>query len=434
MSVASFLRRLVGGRGSMDGTMQHLFGLCDALLAVSGEYASTALAREALEAFKALDERDRAQFFEALARDYSPSPEAVGHSAASYQADPSPDNLARLQQSVEPLRRELFRRLNMAPGGTAALVAMRTELLKQLKTSPQWRVIDADLLHLLREWFNRGFLRLERIDWRTSALVLEKLIEYEAVHAIQGWRDLRRRLEADRRCFAFFHPQLPDEPIIFIEVALTRSMSAHIQPLLDVASPVTTKDTDCAMFYSITNCQEGLRGISFGNLLIKQVAEELKREFPHMRRFATLSPIPGFRRWLEQKKDERPKELAPLAKLANPDWHVDEVPEALQRLLMRLCAYYLLRAKHGDEPLDPVARFHLGNGAALERLNWMGDISAAGMARSAGVMANYVYSLNEVERNHERYFESHIITTSPAVEKLARECVLAGAAEKGAAA
>jgi malonyl-CoA decarboxylase len=434
MSVASFLRRLVGGRGSMDGTMQHLFGLCDALLAVSGEYASTALACEALEAFKALDERDRAQFFEALARDYSPSPEAVGHSAASYQADPSPDNLARLQRSVEPLRRELFRRLNMAPGGTAALVAMRTELLKQLKTSPQWRVIDADLLHLLREWFNRGFLRLERIDWRTSALVLEKLIEYEAVHAIQGWRDLRRRLEADRRCFAFFHPQLPDEPIIFIEVALTRSMSAHIQPLLDVASPVTTKDTDCAMFYSITNCQEGLRGISFGNLLIKQVAEELKREFPHMRRFATLSPIPGFRSWLEQKKDERTKELAPLAKLANPDWHVDEVPEALQRLLMRLCAYYLLRAKHGDEPLDPVARFHLGNGAALERLNWMGDISAAGMARSAGVMANYVYWLNEVERNHERYFESHIITTSPAVEKLARECVLGGAAEKGAAA
>jgi malonyl-CoA decarboxylase len=322
----------------------------------------------------------------------------------------------------------------MAPGGTAALVEMRKQLLTNLKAHSQWRVIDADLLHLLREWFNRGFLRLERIDWRTSALVLEKLIQYEAVHAIQGWRDLHRRLEADRRCFAFFHPQLPDEPIIFIEVALTRSMSAHIQPLLDIGSPVATAHTDCAMFYSITNCQEGLRGISFGNLLIKQVAEELRREFPHMRRFATLSPIPGFRRWLDLKRDARPKELALLAKLEQPDWHLGEVSDALQRTLLRLCAHYLLSAKHGDEPLDPVARFHLGNGAALERLNWMGDISQAGMSRSAGLMVNYVYWLNELERNHERYWREKAIAASPAVEKLARECLLAGPAEKGAAA
>jgi malonyl-CoA decarboxylase len=434
VSAASFLRRLIGGRGGMDGTVQHLFGLCDALLAVSGEYASTALAREALEAFKALDERGRAEFFDVLARDYSPSPEAVGQSASAYQADPSPDNLARLQESVEPVRRDLFRRLNMAPGGTAGLVEMRSGLLKHLGANPAWRVIDADLLHLLREWFNRGFLRLERIDWRTSALVLEKLSEYEAVHAMQGWRDLRRRLEADRRCFAFFHPQLPDEPIIFIEVALTRSMSAHIQPLLDVASPVTTAHSDCAMFYSITNCQEGLRGISFGNLLIKQVAEELKREFPHLRRFATLSPIPGLRRWLDQKRAENSKELALLGKLEQPDWHAGEVSDALQRTLLRLCAYYLLHAKQENEPLDPVARFHLGNGAALERINWMGDISANGMQRSAGLMVNYVYWLNEVERNHERYFREHTIAASPAVEKMARECVLALAAEKGAAA
>jgi malonyl-CoA decarboxylase len=317
---------------------------------------------------------------------------------------------------------------------------MRKELLKN-KTNPQWRVIDTDLLHLLRQWFNRGFLRLERIDWRTPAIVLEKLIEYEAVHAIQGWRDLRRRLEADRRCFAFFHPQLPDEPIIFIEVALTRSMSAHIQPLLDIGSPVTPAHSDCAMFYSITNCQEGLRGISFGNLLIKQVAEELKREFPHLRRFATLSPIPGFRRWLDQKRNERPAELAPLAKLEQPDWHVGEVSDALQRMLLRLSAYYLLHAKQTDgnepqrqEPLDPVARFHLGNGAALERVNWMGDISESGMLRSAGLMVNYVYWLNELERNHERYFREHAIAALPAVEKLARECLLAATAEKGAAA
>jgi malonyl-CoA decarboxylase len=414
-----------------EGAVHQLFSLCDALLRESGEYTSTALAREALESYQALNKHGREQFFDALARDYSPAPDAVGRAAAAYQANPSPDNLVRMQESVESKRQELFRRLNMAPGGTAALVEMRSSLLKELRTRGEWRVIDADLLHLLREWFNRGFLRLERIDWRTSAIVLEKLIQYEAVHAIQGWRDLRRRLEADRRCFAFFHPQLPDEPIIFIEVALTRNMSAHIQPLLDIASPVRPAHVDCAMFYSITNCQEGLRGISFGNLLIKQVAEELRREFPHLRRFATLSPIPGFRGWLERKRAEKPKELAQLAKLDEPDWHVGEVSDALQRTLLRLCAYYLLQAKQGDEPLDPVARFHLGNGAALERVNWMADISEQGMKRSAGLMVNYVYWLNEVERNHERYWRENAISASPQVEKLARECVLTPPAEKG---
>ena len=430
-----FLRRLFGkGGGGVESAVQQLLELCNALMAESGEYASTALAREAIDAYEALDERGREQFFDILARDYSPSPEAVSQSAAAYQADPSPANLARLFATVEPARQELFRRLNMAPGGTVSLVEMRKELLKSVRTRPHWAVIDADLLHLLRSWFNRGFLRLERIDWRTPAIILEKLIEYEAVHAIQGWRDLRRRLETDRRCFAFFHPQLPDEPIIFIEVALTRSMSAHIQPLLDVSSPVSAANCDCAMFYSITNCQEGLRGISFGNLLIKQVAEELRREFPHLRRFATLSPLSGFRRWLEQKRVERPNELALLSKLDQPDWHLGEVPDTLQRMLMRLCAFYLLKAKQAAEPLDPVARFHLGNGAALERINWMGDISATGMARSAGLMVNYVYWLNEVERNHERYWREKLIATSPALEKLARECPLAAPAEKGAAA
>jgi malonyl-CoA decarboxylase len=247
--------------------------------------------------------------------------------------------------------------------------------------------------------------------------VLEKLIQYEAVHAIQGWRDLRRRLEADRRCFAFFHPQLPDEPIIFIEVALTRGMSAQVQPLLDLKSPVADPaKADCAMFYSITNCQEGLRGISFGNLLIKQVAEELKREFAHLRRFATLSPVPGFRRWLERNADK-----ALLGRIADPAWHLGAVPEDLEKQLTRLCAYYLLHAKQAEEPLDPVARFHLGNGASLERLNWMGDASEQGMARSAGIMANYVYWLAELERNHERYFRDRAVVASPAVEKLVRE-------------
>jgi malonyl-CoA decarboxylase len=388
--------------------------LCEALLAEPAEYAGAALAREALVAYHALDERGREDFFDIVARAFAPAPDAIGRAADAYRADPSPDHLIALQLAVEPARQELFRRLNMAQGGTAALVEMRRLLLKGTKDRAHWRAVESDLQHLLRSWFNRGFLRLERIDWRTSAMVLEKIIQYEAVHAIQGWRDLRRRLESDRRCFAFFHPQLPDEPLIFIEVALTRGMSAHVQPLLDMRAPIAPPAAaDSAIFYSITNCQEGLRGISFGNFLIKQVAEELRRELPQLKRFATLSPIPGFRAWLAARG------APPL--LDDPAWHLGEIPEAVQKSLLRLCAQYLLNAKQGADPLDPVARFHLGNGASLERLNWMGDTSELGISRSAGIMVNYAYRLEEVEENHDRYFREHRIVASSAVQKLARD-------------
>jgi malonyl-CoA decarboxylase len=424
VNVPSLLRRLFGGGGGGgEDATRELAQLCDALLAESGEYASTALAREAVARWRSLEENARELFFGVLAG-YSPPAERLKAAAAAYLVAPSTENLIALQQASESPRRELFDRLNMVPGGTAALVEMRRVLLAKVKARPEWRAIDYDLRRRLRSWFNRGFLRLERIDWRTSALVLEKLIAYEAVHAVQGWPDLRRRLEADRRCYAFFHPQLPDEPIIFIEVALTRGMSARVQPLLDVRAPVgDPAKADCAMFYSITNCQEGLRGISFGSQLIKQVAEDLKREFPHLRRFATLSPIPGLRGWLQ-------KNAAPelLARIADPAWHLGEVPEALEKDLLRLCACYLLSAKQDEEPLDPVARFHLGNGASLERLNFLGDSSESGMARSAGLMVNYVYQLDELEANHERYFREHLVSASSAVEKLARECRLPGQA------
>ncbi|HEU5261903.1 MAG TPA: malonyl-CoA decarboxylase family protein, partial [Gemmatimonadales bacterium] len=304
MSASSFLRRLFGrANGEIHQQTQHLVSLCESLLSEHGEITGVALAREALGCYQTLGEREREEFFDVLAKTFSPSPDAVGRAADAYRADPIPENLIRLQESAESLRPELFRRLNAAPGATAALVEMRRLILKGIAAHPQWKVIDNDLLKLLRSWFNRGFLRMERIDWHTPAIVLEKLMQYEAVHAIQGWGDLRRRLEADRRCFAFFHPQLPDEPLVFIEVALTRGMSARVQPLLEVGSSVSSGDeADSAMFYSITNCQDGLRGISFGNLLIKQVAEELKREVPQLRTFATLSPIPGFRRWLEESR------------------------------------------------------------------------------------------------------------------------------------
>jgi malonyl-CoA decarboxylase len=417
VNVLGFLRRIAGADAAAP--VRELAQLCDALLAESGEYASTALAREAVARLRELDDAAREQFFDVLAAEYSPAEAALKDAAAAYQATPTSDNLIRLQQACESPRRELFDRLNMAAGGTAALVQMRSELLKKIKQHPAWRLLDYDLRRRLRSWFNRGFLRLERIDWRTSALVLEKLIDYEAVHAVQGWPDLRRRLQADRRCYAFFHAQLPDEPIIFIEVALTHGMSARVQPLLDVRAPLgDPMKADCAMFYSITNCQEGLRGISFGNQLIKQVAEDLKSEFPHLRRFATLSPIPGFRGWLE--KNGTP---ALAARIADPAWHLGEIPESVQHELTQLCAYYLVRAKEaGGEPLDPVARFHLGNGASLDRLNFLGDTSESGMARAAGLMVNYVYWLAELEKNHDRYFREHAVNASPAVEKMAREC------------
>jgi malonyl-CoA decarboxylase len=440
MTAASFLRRLLGKmRPGVNHHTQHLVSLCETLLGERGEVSGAVLARDALAVYRLLDERGREEFFNILASEFAPSPEAVGKAADAYRYDPTPENLIQLQELVDSARQELFRRLNMAPGGTETLVAMRGELLRGLKNHPGWRAIDADLLHLFRSWFNRGFLRLERIDWRTPAIVLEKLIQYEAVHAVQGWRDLRRRLEGDRRCFAFFHPQLRDEPLIFIEVALTRGISAQVQPLLDINSPVADPaQANCAIFYSITNCQEGLRGTSFGNLLIKQVAEDLQREFTHLRTFATLSPIPGFRRWLDGTEarvqlsvgPNAEQRLALLAAIDQPGWHTGEVQEPLQKLLMRLCAWYLLHAKHGAEPLDPVARFHLGNGAALERLNWLGDTSGSGMARSAGMMVNYVYRLEDVERNHERYFAEHAVVASRAVEKLARKSPLAAPAEK----
>jgi len=431
MSSWSFVERIFHGFRA-DRRPEHALALCRALIGERGEASGAALAREALAAYRALEEPERARFFDALAAEFSPSADDVDRAAAAYRLAPSAENLQHLQHTVEPARQELFRRLNMAPGGTAALVEMRRQLLAGIDAHPGWQSIDADLVHLLRSWFNRGFLRLERIDWRTPALVLEKLIRYESVHAIQGWADLRRRLQDDRRCYAFFHPQLPEEPLIFIEVALVREISSRVQPLLDVDSPVEDPaQSNCAVFYSINNCQDGLRGVSFGNFLIKQVAETLRRELPRVRKFATLSPVPGFRRWLEGERarlaqgPQGEARMALLAALARPDWPDSEAAGPMRELLLPLCAHYLLHARRGAEPIDAVSRFHLGNGASLERINWLGDTSANGMSRSAGMMVNYLYRLSHVERNHERFVKEHHIEASREVERLAHECPLA---------
>ncbi len=412
-------------------TSRKVIALCRSLLSERGEVSGSRLAAEALDAYQELDDRGRRAFFESLIREFSPDPNEVGRAGDAYRSDPSPEHLARLQKVVEPPRQELFRRLNQAPDGTHILVAMRSQVLQESDRTARLKPIAADLAHLFTSWFNRGFLVLRRIDWRTSAVILEKLIQYEAVHQIQGWHDLRRRLETDRRCYGFFHPALPDEPIIFIEVALTRGLSDKVQALLDPDSHVLDAElAEWAIFYSITNCQEGLRGVPFGSFLIKQVVEDVSKDLPRIKKFATLSPVPGFRKWLLDKAaalQTNPK-FAPfanaVASLDSPQWMEDGAPRAeLQRCLLPLAAYYLTQAKQNQEPLDPVARFHLKNGARLERINWLGDTSASGLQRSAGLTANYVYKLPDVERNHELYVREHKVRASREIEALAKRFI-----------
>lgn len=404
-------------------SIQRIISLSRELLSDGGGIAASRVAADILRSFKSLTPSDRLVFFDLLLRDFSPDPEVVGRAADAYRLDPSPGNLRQLQMVVEPPRQELFRRLNSAPDGTRELIEIRRQVLTEMDAHPQLEPIAADLGHLMASWFNSGFLTLERIDWHSSAVVLEKLIAYEAVHQIQGWSDLRRRLEADRRCYAFFHSALPGEPLIFIEVALTRGMSEGIQPLIEPQAPVGDPElADHAIFYSITNCQQGLRGVPFGSSLIKQVVEDLKKSLPRIRTYATLSPIPGFRKWLDQQPD-----LADLQNMLNqPDAAENRNwPEELRQRLLSVCAWYLLNAKRNREPLDSVARFHLKNGARLERINWMGDSSGRGIKQSFGLMANYVYELENLQRNHEAYTRSGEVATARRVERLARQVVKA---------
>src|SRR3954469_3294652 len=383
--------------------------LCQTLLSHRGEVSGARLAGDLVRMYRSLDAAETDAFLDRLVTKFSADLGSVRAATEQFREDPSQISLIKLQRAVEPPRQELFRRWNFAPGGTGTLVDLRRKLLATLRSHPERAGLDADLLHLFRSWFNRGFLVLQRIDWRTPAVILERLIEYEAVHQIQGWRDLRRRLEGDRRCYAFFHPALPDEPLIFIEVALTHGLPADVQPLIDPASPVSDPSrADTAAFYSITNCQEGLRGVSFGNVLIKQVVDDLGGEFRRLRTFTTLSPVPGFRDWLVSRD----------ARWADVD--ATAASATVQKELTRLCAHYLLHAKRDNEPADSVARFHLANGASLERLNWMADKSPAGLHRSFGLMANYVYQPDDLEPNHEAYAREYRVIASRTIERLAR--------------
>jgi len=408
----------IGGHGHTDSIEE----LSRALMSSRGEAAGVALARRILNAYGGLASEQRLAFFHFLNEAFTPEPEQVRAAAEQYLSDPGEQTLRALTESVEPPLQEFLRRLNMAPGATAEIVGMRTDLLGFLRDHPELQTVDANFVHLLGSWFNRGFLVLQRIDWSTPANILEKIIRYEAVHQIKDWSDLRRRLDPrDRRCYAFFHPSLIDEPLIFVQIALTSDIPGSIQDLLSEERKMNgTREPSTAVFYSISNCQKGLAGISFGNFLIKQVAADLEKEIPSLRTFVTLSPLPGFRRWLERARDGHEldylneQQRAALDIAENDHWWSDEdSAETLRPVLLAACAHYLLLAKTSSGmPADPVARFHLGNGARLERINWLGDVSDKGLRESYGLMVNYQYVLKDIERNHEALVNQGTIAAS----------------------
>ncbi len=422
--------RTRGRRGSAVERSESLVDMCEELVSVRGEASGTALARDILLRFDEMTTGPRIAFFEALAHRFGPDPERIARAVEAWKEKPSDATAAELHASAEPRRQELLRRLNLAPAGTKALVAMREKLMNAMDHREDLAAVDADFVHLFSSWFNRGFLVLRRIDWSTPANILEKIIHYEAVHEIHDWRDLRDRIDPpDRRCYAFFHPALVDEPLIFVEVALTREMSDAVPPILAARrEPIAAERATTAIFYSISNCQRGLAGVSFGSFLIKQVAAEISRELPRLTTFATLSPVPGFARWLKQELTRdvplaiSAEDRTVLAGLDSADWTND--PAAVDQLhepLMRAAATYFLTARTRTRaPVDPVARFHLGNGARLERINWLGDPSPKGLAQSFGIMVNYLYDLDDIEKNHEAYAGSRTIVASSAVKKLAR--------------
>ncbi|MEI8150619.1 MAG: malonyl-CoA decarboxylase [Hyphomicrobiales bacterium] len=426
----ALLDRTRDRRGEPEARSESLAELCEELLTGRGEASGVALAEEILAKYAELTTGPRIAFFEALANRFGPDRDRLDAAISAWQTVPSDKTAADIHAAAEARRQELLRRLNLAPGGTAALVRMREQLLDALDHRADLKAVDADFVHLFSSWFNRGFLVLRRIDLATPAMILEKIIRYEAVHRIRSWDDLRRRIDPpDRRCYAFFHPALLDEPLIFVEVALTREIPDAIAPILSVQRDgVESNRVTTATFYSISNCQRGLAGVSFGNFLIKQVVQEISRENPRLKTFVTLSPAPDFARWLDrERKSENSQALSAedRAALAGLDqqgwWQLPQARQPMQEPMMRAAAWYYPRAKNRRGlPQDAVARFHLGNGARLERLNWVADGSENGLSQSHGLMVNYLYDLDDIEKNHEAYAGGQRVVASGAVRRLVR--------------
>jgi malonyl-CoA decarboxylase len=385
--------------------------LLEKLMGLTGEISALITAREILDRYYALSPDDKVKFFLSLEKNFGAKPELISQSFDKYSKDPSSENLNNLYKDAEPKRIELLRRLNQTPNATHDLVAMRVDLLAFIKDYPNLKVVDGEFRQLFSSWFTRSFLTLSQINWSTSAEVLERIIRYEAVHEIKDWDDLRNRIHPpNRRCFAFFHPALINEPLIFVEVALTNTIPKSISDILEdpLSVPINDRGYTTATFYSISNCQPGLTQISFGNFLIKQVVQELALEFPSIKNFVTLSPVPGFSKWLRARKNQASSNFAS-SDLELSDQDAKDL-EIEQMSFRKLVFNYLLTSKKNDLPADPVCRFHLGNGASIYEINENADLSSKGMSQSYGVMVNYLYDLSSIERNHEDLFSSGKIT------------------------
>ncbi|GJE59813.1 malonyl-CoA decarboxylase [Methylobacterium trifolii] len=433
-------RDLIGiGRGDLAGRANaaELVKLCDDLISRRGEASGVALARLILDRYASFAKAERLDFLRLIALDFDADHAAVDEAIDAYRAAPTRARLGLLHEAAEPRSQELIRRLNLAKDGTLSLVRMREDLLDLRKSLREEGAdptlvdaaesLDGDFEHLFASWFNRGFLVLRHIDWTTPAHILEKIIRYEAVHEIADWNDLRRRIEPpDRRCFAFFHPALADEPLIFVEVALTNAIAPAITPILSQERELLPlKAATTAVFYSISNCQKGLAGVTFGNFLIKQVVQDITREIPSLKTFVTLSPVPGFSAWLDRERRAvapqglTREDVEALRLLDDPDWPTDKAKsETVRKAMMPAAAAYFLRAKNPrGRPMDPVARFHLGNGARLERVNFLGDVSRKGLRQAHGLMVNYLYDLSAIEKNHETYANLGTVAASGAVSR-----------------
>ena len=425
----------------------------DCLEARGGEVSARLRAAALGRSYLQLDPEGRAIFLQVLARDFAVKEEVVEAAIDDYhQQEDEEGRIAsalRLREALAPPRIRLLRHFYALPEGVKFLVDLRVDLFGLRDQDPQLQALDRDLQALLMSWFDTGFLDLRRITWHSSAALLEKLIAYEAVHEIQSWDDLRDRLDSDRRCYALFHPRMPNEPLAFVEVALVAGMASSVQALLDESAPAADPArADTAIFYSISNTQRGLRGITFGDFLIKMVVQELSHDLPQIRNFATLSPVPGFRSWLNKQDrtvldalltaDERAdlRKLSELedsaealkALLERDRWYEHkEMVEALEEPMLRLAARYFMERRGDGQPIDPVARFHLRNGARLERINWLGDTSIKGMEQSAGIMVNYRYLRDDIEKNHEAFMTKGTIAASSEVRSLMRRADGGGA-------
>ncbi|MGJ3263155.1 MAG: malonyl-CoA decarboxylase [Salinarimonas sp.] len=437
-------RSLVSGGRAEPRSATALAALAEDLLSGAGEASSVARAGDLLAAYAAAPLEVRRGFLGLLASGFGPVEARIAHAITAYAQAPGPRMAMALHLAAEPRRQDLFRKLNRAPGGTLALVRMREDVLAGMVEEPALADVDADFRHLFASWFNRGFLTLRRIDWTSPANVLEKIVAYEAVHRIENLEDLKSRLAPpDRRLYAFFHPALADEPLIFVEVALTREIPGAIAGILAGGrAPLAADEATTAVFYAISNCQKGLAGVSFGSFLIKQVVEELRRDLPGLRTFVTLSPVPTFTAWLRERLADgddpalTKEERALLGTHWRDGWEADAAArEALREPLRAACATYLARARGtSGKPLDPVARFHIGNGARLERVNALADLSPRGLAQAAGAMVNYLYDLDSIERNHEAYAERGEVALSGEVRRLAKPArALKGPPEREAA-